>query len=202
MTSNPDGRSQQQASSGEQLVTSNQQQATSIKHPATSTERIFIGLGSNLGDRAGWLQKALQKLIASPAIELVQVSSIYETDPVGKIDQPMFLNQVVEVRSTLAPEELLDRLLHIEAELGRERRERWGPRIIDLDLLAYGNRQAQTNRLVLPHAELHRRRFVLAPWAEMAPEFEVAGFKATVNELLQHCDDHGRVQKLKTPILH
>jgi len=141
---------------------------------------------------------ALQKLSVSPAIEFVRASSIYETDPVGKIDQPAFLNQVVEIRTTLAPEEFLDRLLQIEAELGRERRERWGPRIIDLDLLAYSNRQTQTNRLVLPHAELHRRRFVLAPWAEIAPEFEVAGFKATVNELLQRCDDHGRLQKLKT----
>jgi 2-amino-4-hydroxy-6-hydroxymethyldihydropteridine diphosphokinase len=193
---------QRPATSNQQPATSNEQPASSNQHPASSTERIFVGLGSNLGDRAGWLQQALQKLSASPAIEFVRASSIYETDPVGKIDQPAFLNQVVEVRSTLAPEEFLDRLLHIEAELGRERRERWGPRIIDLDLLAYGNRQAQTNRLVLPHAELHRRRFVLAPWAEMAPEFEVAGFKATVNELLQCCDDHGRVQKLKTPILH
>jgi 2-amino-4-hydroxy-6-hydroxymethyldihydropteridine diphosphokinase len=183
-------------------VTSDQRPATSNEQPASSTERIFIGLGSNLGDRAGWLQKALQKLSASPAIALVRASSIYETDPVGKIDQPAFLNQIVEVRTTLAPEELLDRLLHIEVELGRERRERWGPRIIDLDLLAYGNRQTRTNRLTLPHAELHRRRFVLAPWAEMAPEFEVAGFNATVNELLQRCVNHGRVQKLKAPILH
>ncbi|MDZ7359730.1 MAG: 2-amino-4-hydroxy-6-hydroxymethyldihydropteridine diphosphokinase [candidate division KSB1 bacterium] len=184
--------------SDERLVTSNEQPATSNQHRASSTERIFIGLGSNLGDRAGWLRKALQKSITSPMIELVHASAIYETDPVGKIDQPMFLNQVVELRSTLAPEELLDWLLYIEAGLGRERRERWGPRIIDLDLLAYGNRQAHTNRLVLPHAELHRRRFVLAPWAEIAPEFEVAGFKATVNQLLQRCDDRSRVQKLKT----
>ena len=196
MTSNPDGCSQRRATPTG--AASNQQPASSNQHRASSIERIFVALGSNLGDRAGWLQKALQKLSALPAIEFVRASSIYETDPVGKIDQPAFLNQVVEVRTTLAPEEFLDRLLRIEAELGRERRERWGPRIIDLDLLAYGNRQAQTNRLVLPHAELHRRRFVLAPWAEIAPEFEVAGFKATVNELLQRCDDHGRVQKLKT----
>jgi len=196
VTSNPDGCSQRRATPTG--AASNQQPASSNQHRASSIERIFVALGSNLGDRAGWLQKALQKLSALPAIEFVRASSIYETDPVGKIDQPAFLNQVVEVRTTLAPEEFLDRLLRIEAELGRERRERWGPRIIDLDLLAYGNRQAQTNRLVLPHAELHRRRFVLAPWAEIAPEFEVAGFKATVNELLQRCDDHGRVQKLKT----
>jgi len=159
-------------------------------------ERVFIAFGSNLGDRAAWLRQARAKLSESAAIKVVKVSGIYETAPVGKIDQPAFLNQVIEIRSQLAPENLLARLQQIEQELGRERNERWGPRSIDLDLLAYGEHQRQTARLKLPHPELQRRRFVLAPWAEIAPEFEVPGLNATVKELLQRCNDHGRVQKL------
>jgi len=160
------------------------------------TERVFIALGSNLGDRAGWLHKAREKLGESTAVKIVRVSAIYETAPIGKIDQPAFLNQVIEIRSQLSPENLLARLLQIERELGRERNERWGPRNIDLDLLAYGEHQRQTAPLKLPHPELQHRRFVLAPWAEIAPEFEVLGLNATVKALLQRCNDHGRVQKL------
>ncbi len=159
-------------------------------------DRVFIAVGSNLGDRAGWLQKARKKLSASTAVKMRRASSVYETAAAGKIDQPAFLNQVVEIRTTLRPENLLARLLQIEQELGRERNERWGPRNIDLDLLAYGESQIQNERLKLPHPELSRRRFVLAPWAEIAPEFEVVGLRATVKELLQRCRDHGRVQKL------
>jgi len=161
-----------------------------------SADCVFIALGSNLDDRADWLRQAGAKLSESAAIKVVQVSVIYETAPVGKIDQPAFLNQVVEIRARLAPEDLLTRLLQIEQELGRERHERWGPRNIDLDLLAYGEHQIQTERLQLPHPELHCRRFVLAPWADIAPEFEVIGLNATVEELLRRCPDHGRVQKL------
>jgi 2-amino-4-hydroxy-6-hydroxymethyldihydropteridine diphosphokinase len=160
-------------------------------------ERVFIALGSNLGDRAGWLRQAREKLSELSAVELLRASAVYETAPVGKTDQPAFLNQVIEIRTTLAPEALLAQLLHIEAELGRVRNERWGPRLIDLDLLAFGNRQARTRRLALPHPELQRRRFVLEPWAEIAPEFEVSGLKATVNELLRRCPDESRVEKLK-----
>ena len=162
----------------------------------TSIDRVFIALGSNLGDRGNWLQQAREKLSASPAVQVIRASSLYETAPVGKTDQPAFLNQVVEIRTKLTPNDLLTRLLQIELELGRERHERWGPRNIDLDVLAYGEFQIQTDRLTLPHPELQRRRFVLAPWAAIAPEFEVVGFNATVQELLRRCTDHGRVQQL------
>jgi 2-amino-4-hydroxy-6-hydroxymethyldihydropteridine diphosphokinase len=158
-------------------------------------ERVFITLGSNLGDRAGWLRSAREKLIESETVKLVRASSIYETEPVGKTDQPSFLNQVIELRTALAPEELLTFLLQTEQQLGRVRGERWGPRNIDLDLLAYGRRISRSSRLVLPHPELQHRRFVLQPWAEIAPEFVVQGFSATVRELLERCQDHSRVQK-------
>jgi 2-amino-4-hydroxy-6-hydroxymethyldihydropteridine diphosphokinase len=170
--------------------------ATSDLDGQASIERVFIAFGSNLGDRAEWLQKAREKLSEATAVKMIRASAIYETAPVGKIDQPAFLNQVVEVRTTVGPENLLTRLLQIEQELGRQRQERWGPRNIDLDLLAYGECQIQNERLKLPHPELPRRRFVLAPWAEIAPEFEVVGLNATVKALLQCCNDHGRVQKL------
>ena len=149
-----------------------------------------------MGDRADWLQQAREKLNASPEVQIIHASPLYETAPVGKIAQPAFLNQVVEIRAALAPEDLLARLLQIELALGRERHERWGPRNIDLDLLAFGAHQIQTAPLQLPHPELHRRRFVLAPWADIAPEFAVIGFNATVQELLWRCPDQGRVQQL------
>ena len=163
----------------------------------TARERVFIALGSNLGDRTGWLCQAREKLSASTSVKTVQVSAIYETGPVGNTAQPAFLNQVIEIRSTRSPEDLLLRLLQIEKELGRVRQERWGPRNIDLDLLAFGQRLIKSSRLTLPHPELQRRRFVLAPWAEIAPEFEIVGLSSTVAELLQKCDDHGGVQKIE-----
>ena len=175
----------------------NEQRAASNQRRATSNERVFIALGSNLGDRPAWLRQAQEKLFGVPTVQLVAASAIYETEPVGKTDQPAFLNQVVEVRTALAPEDLLSRLLQVERELGRVRNERWGPRNIDLDLLAFGDRNFKTSRLVLPHPELHHRRFVLQPWAEIAPEFIVPGLSATVEELLENCRDSNRVQKLE-----
>lgn len=164
-------------------------------------DRVFIALGSNLGNRSTWLRLAQEKLFSAPTTQLMAASSVYETEPVGKIDQPAFLNQVLEVRTTLAPENLLSRLLQVERELGRMRNERWGPRNIDLDLLVFGNRQDKTALLVLPHPELHRRRFVLQPWAEIAPEFVVPRFSVTVEALLENCGDNKRVQKFENGFL-
>jgi 2-amino-4-hydroxy-6-hydroxymethyldihydropteridine diphosphokinase len=175
----------------QQIATSSQQSRRA--KPATGNERVFIALGSNLGDRAAWLRKAQEKLFNASVMQLVRASAVYETEPVGKTDQPMFLNQVIEMRSSLAPVDLLASLLQVEQEFGRVRTERWGPRRIDLDLLAFGQRQIKTRQLVLPHPELHRRRFVLQPWAEIAPEFVVAGFSATVGELLQRCNDNSSI---------
>jgi len=175
----------------------NQQPATSNQRQATSNDRVFIAVGSNLGDRVAWLRQAQKKLFSAPTVQLVAASAVYETEPVGKIDQPAFLNQVIEVRTPLVPEDLLARLLQVERVLGRVRNERWGPRNIDLDLLAFGDRIFKTSRLVLPHPELHRRRFVLQPWAEIAPEFIVPGFSVTVEKLFENCEDNNRVQKIE-----
>lgn len=161
-------------------------------------ERIFLGLGSNLGDREGYLAKARAGLMQTKRISLVDASSIYETAPVGVIDQPAFLNQVIEVRSELEPDDLLDEALEIEQALGRERRQRCGPRTIDIDLLCYGERIIQSERLTLPHPEAHRRRFVLEPWAEIAPEFFLVPLEKMIRELLIECTDQSMVRVVES----
>ncbi len=135
----------------------------------------YIGLGTNLGDRLGNIQEALRKLDDLPIIQLVRVSSVYETAPVGVTDQPFFLNLVVAVRTSLAPQALLDALLHIENQMGRVRTERWGPRVIDMDLLLYGGAQVALPGLTVPHPRLRERGFVLIPLAEIAPELTLPG---------------------------
>lgn len=140
----------------------------------------FLGLGSNLGDRLGHLAGALRGLAADPAISIVAGSSVYESEPVGIIEQPDFLNLVVQVETSYPPLALLAVCLGIEARLGRERRERWGPRLIDIDVLTYDQLRCDEDRLVLPHPRMHERSFVLTPLAEIAPDLEVNGVHARV----------------------
>jgi len=131
--------------------------------------RVFVGLGSNLGDRERNLRDAVERL---RAIGAVRLSALTDTDPVGVVDQPNFLNAVAELSSELSARELLDRLLEIERELGRDRAKerRWGPRTIDLDLLLYGDEVIEEPGLTLPHPRLAERRFVLEPLHELAPD--------------------------------
>lgn len=131
--------------------------------------RVFIGLGSNLGDRAYYLDAAIAAL-TGPMLKIVAVSRIYETEPWGVMDQPLFWNQVIEVDTTLEPLDLLHTCQEIEHQLGRERKVHWGPRTIDIDLLLYDNRASETEELRLPHPYLEDRAFVLAPLREIAPE--------------------------------
>jgi 2-amino-4-hydroxy-6-hydroxymethyldihydropteridine diphosphokinase len=139
--------------------------------------RAFVGLGSNLGDPEELIRSALQLLAAEEGIELLAVSSLRETDPVGYQDQPRFLNGAAEIATELSPQELLERLLAIERRLGRVRGEgpRFGPRTIDLDLLLFGDETVQEPGLTLPHPRLHERRFALEPLAELDPALEVPG---------------------------
>ena len=132
--------------------------------------RVYIALGGNLGDRRANLERAVELLDADPALELVAVSSLRETDPVGYEDQPRFLNGALAADTALSPRELLDRLLAVERELGRERRgPRFGPRTVDLDLLLYGDDTVDEPGLTVPHPRLAERRFVLEPLAELDP---------------------------------
>jgi 2-amino-4-hydroxy-6-hydroxymethyldihydropteridine diphosphokinase len=132
--------------------------------------RAYVGLGSNLGDREGTLRRAVELLDAEPDIEVVAVSSFRETDPVGYLDQPRFLNAACALETELPPHELLQRLLAVEQLLGRERSgPRFGPRTADLDLLLYGNVTLDDPELTLPHPRLGERRFALEPLAELDP---------------------------------
>jgi 2-amino-4-hydroxy-6-hydroxymethyldihydropteridine diphosphokinase len=139
--------------------------------------RAFVGLGSNLGDSEELIRSALELLGAEEGIEVVGVSTLRETDPVGYEDQPRFLNGAAQLVTELPPQELLQRLLAIERRLGRVRGEgpRFGPRTIDLDLLLYGDETVQEPGLTLPHPRLHERRFALEPLAELDPALEVPG---------------------------
>ena len=145
----------------------------------------YVGLGSNLGDREGTLRRALELL--AEHVDVAAVSSFRETDPVGMLEQPRFVNAAARVETDRTPRELLDVLLAAERELGRERRERWGPRTIDLDLLLYGGESLDEPGLTLPHPRLHERRFVLEPLAELDPALVVPG-RGRVDELLSKLD--------------
>lgn len=160
-----------------------------------NSTRVFIGLGSNLGDRAAWLAAAHERLATHAAIAIVKASALYETAAYGFREQPAFLNQVIEIATTLPAPILLESLLRIENELGRMRTQRWGPRNIDLDLLAYGEFEIATEHLCVPHSEIPRRRFVLLPWQELAPEFIVPKWRLSVAELLAQCEDESAVMR-------
>jgi 2-amino-4-hydroxy-6-hydroxymethyldihydropteridine diphosphokinase len=144
--------------------------------------RAYVGLGANLGDREQTIRAAVAELP-----DVVAVSPLRETDPVGVTDQPRFLNGVAALETELAPRELLDVLLAVERRLGRERRERWGPRTIDLDLLLYGDEVIDEDGLKIPHPRLHERRFVLEPLADLAPQLVVPGLGG-VEDLLAELD--------------
>jgi 2-amino-4-hydroxy-6-hydroxymethyldihydropteridine diphosphokinase len=146
--------------------------------------RAYVGLGSNLGDRERMLWGAIHMLAFNAEVDVVAVSSIRETDPVGFDDQPRFLNAAVALETELEPRPLLELLLSIERELGRTREgPRFGPRTIDLDLLLYGDGVVDEQGLTVPHPRLHERRFVLEPLAELDPDLTVPE-KGSVQALL------------------
>jgi len=147
----------------------------------------YVGLGANLGAREETLRRALELLAAADGVSLLAVSQLRETEPVGVVDQPPFLNGAVALETTHTPRELLDLLLTIEASLGRVREERWGPRTVDLDLLVYGDEVVDAPGLRVPHPHLHERRFALEPLAELAPELDVPG-RGRVTALLTALD--------------
>ncbi len=132
--------------------------------------KVYVGLGSNLGKRRRNIEAAISCLGAHPGVQVLRVSTLIETEPVGGAPQPRFLNGVAELEVELSPEELLQELLAIEKKLGRVRREKWGPRVIDLDLLFYNDCIIERPELQVPHPLAVERGFVLEPLAELAPE--------------------------------
>jgi 2-amino-4-hydroxy-6-hydroxymethyldihydropteridine diphosphokinase len=147
--------------------------------------RAYIALGANLGDRERTIRAALADLAATPGVEVVAVSSLVETDPVGYLDQPRFLNGAAALETTLAARELLELLLAVERRFGRAREgvPPQGPRTLDLDLLLYGSARIEEPGLRIPHPRLHERRFVLEPLAELDASLEVPG-KGEIQTLL------------------
>jgi len=145
-------------------------------------QTAYVGLGANLGNREAALRGALAALADAPGVRVLRVSPLYETDPVGVTDQPPFLNQVAELETDLAPDDLLALLLAIERRFGRRRRIRWGPRTLDLDLLLYGDAQIATERLHVPHPRMTERAFVLVPLADIAPDLVIPGTGRCVRE--------------------
>lgn len=161
-------------------------------------DQVYLGLGSNMGDKEDNLRRARQSIEALDAVVIVRVSSLYRTAPWGKIDQEDFLNQVIEIQTDLEPLELLHRLQEIEIKLGRQRHEQWGPRVIDLDVLLYGRESITTEELVVPHPYLLQRLFVLVPLAEIAPGL-VFPDGSTLQEVLNRVEsrqDGNYIQKL------
>ena len=140
--------------------------------------RAYVGLGANLGDREGTIRAALAAL---PGV--MAVSELRETEPVGVPDQPPFVNGAAALETQLSARELLGALLEVERLLGRERRERWGPRTIDLDLLLYGDETIDEPGLTVPHPRLHERRFALEPLLDLDPELAIPG-RGRVSDLL------------------
>ena len=139
--------------------------------------RIVLALGGNVGDKAMSLRRALSAIAAEPGVELTAVSRLYGTPPWGKTDQDWFANACALGRTSLEPEALLERVKRLEVELGRKPTERWGPRVIDIDLVAYDEVALKTERLTLPHPELFNRAFVLVPLAEIAPDLVIGGVR-------------------------
>lgn len=137
--------------------------------------KAWIGLGSNVGDRLGYIEKALGMIGRIPETTLVAVSSVYDTAPVGRGDQPRFLNAAAEIATELEPSSLMRELLAIEDRCGRVRRDPWGPRTLDLDLLIYDDVEESSAELTVPHPRLTERAFVLVPLAEIAPDVVVPG---------------------------
>lgn len=165
----------------------------------------YLGLGSNLGDRRAQLFAAVKAFHKQPQVRVVQTSPIYESaahtlDPSD--EQPAFLNAVVHLRTSLSPDALLRRAQRLERNAGRpDDRERWAPRPLDVDLLTYGRRVRTSEVLTLPHPRLAERRFVLRPWADIAPNLWVpAPFEQTVQVLLHRCPDTAALRQTSWPL--
>ncbi len=156
--------------------------------------RAFVGLGSNLGDRSATLTRAIELLGRREGVEVVAVSSFHETEPVGYLDQPAFLNGAIAIETELQPEALLVELLSVERELGRTRDgPRYGPRTVDLDLLLLDGMIVDGPGLTVPHPRLHERAFALAPLVELDPSLVVPGY-GSVEELLGLIQAHDRLE--------
>jgi 2-amino-4-hydroxy-6-hydroxymethyldihydropteridine diphosphokinase len=155
--------------------------------------RVFLQLGSNMGAREEYLQNAY-KLLAEEIGAIQKESKIYESVPWGVENQNNFLNQVLEIKSEFSAEEVLEKVLQIEDKIGRIRNEKWGERIIDIDILFYNDLIVEKEGICIPHIHLQSRKFVLIPLHEIAPNFVHPKYNKTIDELLQECKDTEKVE--------
>ena len=149
----------------------------------------YLGIGSNLYDRQRIIKETVYEINKISGVKLLEQSSVIETEPYGVLDQPLFLNTVVAIATELHPENLLIQTQQIERKFGRERTVRWGPRVIDIDLLLYGNTFYYSENLEIPHRELHKRRFVLISLNELCPNLIHPKFGVSINQLFSDLQD-------------
>lgn len=176
---------------GETIIRTSNIISPSDEHRKWTT--AFLGLGANLGNREAALLGALRTLDALPTINVIAVSSLYETAPVGVTDQPQFLNGVARIETALTPEDLLQTVLHLENKMGRVRTQRWGPRVIDIDVLAYGDWEINSPTLTVPHPRLRERAFALVPLAEIAPDWVLPGESEPVKNRAEELRQNGNI---------
>jgi 2-amino-4-hydroxy-6-hydroxymethyldihydropteridine diphosphokinase len=158
------------------------------------TQLVYLSLGSNLGDRAANLHAAISGL--SELGTVTKLSSFYETEPMELREQPWFLNCVVEMKTDFTPDDFLARIQTLELRLGRTREISKGPRTLDIDILLFGSLVLANGNLTVPHAAMHRRRFVLEPLAEIAPDLRHPALEKTAKELLEELEPEGEVRRL------
>jgi 2-amino-4-hydroxy-6-hydroxymethyldihydropteridine diphosphokinase len=156
---------------------------------------VFLLLGSNLGERNLYLQKAIE-LIEQGIAPVLEKSAVYETESWGKTDLPDYLNQVIMLQTDLPAQQVLEKILHIEMEMGRKREEKWGSRIIDIDILFYGSQIINEPNLTVPHPELHNRRFTLEPLVVLIPDFIHPVLNRSILELKSNLKDNLIVKKV------
>jgi 2-amino-4-hydroxy-6-hydroxymethyldihydropteridine diphosphokinase len=158
---------------------------------------VYIGIGSNQGDPVENCRRAIGGIVSDGRNRLVRCSSFYRTEPMGRKDQDWFVNGVVLVETSLGPGQMLEFLLSLEKEMGRVRRERWGPRVIDLDILFYGEEIIDEENLQVPHPRLHERRFVLIPLKEIAPDLKHPRLGKTISQILAASEREEKVFPLQ-----
>ncbi len=160
---------------------------------------VYIGIGSNLGDKIGQCERAIAEILKVDQHKLLAKSSLFKTKPIGDTSQDWFVNGVIKIETDLGPLELLQVLQEAESRLGRKKTSRWGPRTIDLDILFYDEEEVQMENLQIPHPLLHERQFVLIPLAEIDPTFIHPLLKKSIGELLEDLKENQGVKKLKLP---
>ncbi len=162
------------------------------------SENIFLGLGSNVGDRLVNLESAIKKIAQLLGTTVSVCSSVYESAPVGYLDQNDFLNMVARISTKFSPQQFFKNLQKIEHDLGRTKKNRWGPRTIDIDILFWGDTVITTNRLKIPHPEVENRKFVLLPLSEIAPDFLMPPKGCRIIEILENIAGPNNIEIYRT----